>query len=85
MADIEKLLQSIRKTQKNVKFSKLEKICNHYFGVARQRGTSHVVYKMPWLGDPRVNIQKGKNGEAKPYQIKQVVAAIDKIKEMKND
>jgi hypothetical protein len=31
--------------------------------------------------DPRVNIQRGKNGEATPYQVKQVLAAIKKMEE----
>ncbi len=79
MLRIEKLLEAIKTNQKNIRFSDLTKICDHYFGYPRQQGTSHRVYKMPWEGDPRVNIQKGKNGKAKTYQIKQVIAAIDKI------
>ena len=79
MARIEKLLEYIRANPKNVRFSDLSKICDHYFE-PRQEGTSHRVYKTPWAGDPRVNIQKGKNGEAKAYQVKQVIAAIEKIK-----
>ncbi len=39
---------------------------------------SHRVYKMPWAGDPRVNIQNEK-GKAKVYQVKQVLKAIDKL------
>jgi hypothetical protein len=31
-----------------------------------------------WAGEPYVNIQN-KNGQAKPYQVKQVLAAIDKL------
>lgn len=80
MARIEKLLSAIRENPKNIRFSDLAKICEHYFGEPRQQGTSHKIYKMPWEGDPRVNIQKGKNGEAKTYQVKQVIAAIEKIK-----
>jgi hypothetical protein len=30
------------------------------------------------VGEPYVNIQN-KNGQAKPYQVKQVLAAIDKL------
>jgi hypothetical protein len=84
MAKIEKLLEAIRSNRKNVKFSNLAKLCDHYFGEPRQQGTSHRVYKMPWEGDPRVNIQEGKNGEAKVYQVKQVITAIDKIEEVEN-
>jgi hypothetical protein len=32
---------------------------------------------MPWAGDPHVNIQNDK-GKAKPYQVRQVLEAIDK-------
>jgi len=33
---------------------------------------------MPWQGDPRVNIQNDK-GKAKAYQVRQVVAAIERL------
>jgi hypothetical protein len=36
------------------------------------------VFKTPWPGDPRVNIQD-RQGKAKPYQVKQVLAAIDRL------
>jgi hypothetical protein len=42
---------------------------------------SHAVFKMPWPGDPRVNIQND-NGKAKPYQVRQVLKAIDKKEEL---
>ncbi|MGH3262174.1 MAG: hypothetical protein ACRDNS_09285 [Trebonia sp.] len=40
---------------------------------------AHLVYKTPWQGDPRVNIQRGKDGNAKAYQVRQVLDAIDKL------
>ncbi|OYV17001.1 MAG: hypothetical protein CG439_1880, partial [Methylococcaceae bacterium NSP1-2] len=36
------------------------------------------IFKMPWSGDPRINIQETK-GKAKAYQVKQVLLAIDKL------
>ncbi|MCR8526247.1 hypothetical protein NPM17_25495, partial [Escherichia coli] len=33
----------------------------------------HAVFKTPWTGDPRVNTQNS-NGQAKPYQVRQVLA-----------
>jgi len=33
---------------------------------------------MPWQGDPRINIQDA-SGKAKPYQVRQVLQAIDKL------
>jgi len=53
--------------------------CN--FGKPRIKG-SHHIFKTPWKGDPRINIQKeGKT--AKPYQVKLVLKALDKL-EVKN-
>jgi hypothetical protein len=51
----------------------------------RQDGTSHKVYKTPWQGDPRVNIQRGKNGNAKAYQVRQVLDAIARLEAEKNE
>jgi hypothetical protein len=43
-------------------------------------GSHNAIFKMPWSGDPRINLQN-KNGKAKPYQVKQAIAAIDRSKE----
>ena len=34
---------------------------------------------MPWPGDPRVNLQSGQGGMAKSYQVKQLLAAIERL------
>ncbi|RDH41420.1 toxin HicA [Zooshikella ganghwensis] len=85
MTRIERLIADWRKSPTNVRFSDLVKVCSHYFGEPRQQGTSHKVYKTPWPGDPRVNIQEGKGGKAKPYQVRQVLAAIEKLEGSSND
>jgi len=84
MSQIKKLIDQFQNNPKDVRFTDLVKVCNHYFGEPRQKGTSHCLYKTPWTGDPRVNIQE-KNGKAKIYQVKQVLAAIRKIEGMKDD
>ncbi|MFN6036329.1 MAG: toxin HicA [Dolichospermum sp.] len=78
MTQIKKILAELKNNPQNVNFIDLVKVCNHYFGEPRQQGTSHCVYKMPWGGDPRVNIQNDK-GKAKPYQVRQVLDAIEKL------
>jgi hypothetical protein len=78
MSQIEKLLRDIHKNPANVKFTDLCKICEYYFGEARQSGSSHRIYKTPWQGDPRVNIQNSQ-GKAKAYQVKQVLKAIERL------
>lgn len=82
MPSIQKILEKLKNNPKNVRFHDLSKVCEHYFGSPRQTG-SHLIYKTPWSGDPRVNIQK-KNGMAKPYQVKKVLEAIAKMEELEN-
>ena len=41
----------------NVKFDYLIKLCTNYFGSPRING-SHHIFKTPWQGDPRINIQR---------------------------
>lgn len=65
-------------TGREITFSDLVKVCDHYFGEPRQAGSSHRVYKTPWPGDPRVNIQNDK-GKAKRYQVRQVLKALEKL------
>jgi hypothetical protein len=71
-------LKQLKQNPANVNFTDLCKVCDHYFGKARQSGSSHRVYKTPWQGDPRVNIQNSK-GKAKSYQVKQVLKAIERL------
>ncbi len=80
MTTIKNIIALMNQSQKDVRFSDLCKVCNHYFGEPRQSGSSHRVYKMPWRGDPRVNIQNSK-GKAKSYQVKQVLKAIEKLED----
>ncbi|MEA1910254.1 MAG: toxin HicA [Spirochaetota bacterium] len=78
MNRISTLVRQLKQSQKNIQFSDLCRVCDHYFGKPRQSGSSHRVYKTPWQGDPRVNIQNNK-GKAKAYQVKQVLKAIERL------
>jgi hypothetical protein len=81
MASSQKILDQMQREPTSVRFSDLLKVCVE-FGEPRQSGSSHVIFKMPWPGDPRVNIQNDK-GRAKAYQVRQVLLAIEKLKEEK--
>jgi hypothetical protein len=83
MASIQDILNEMRNNPKGIRFNDLCKVCDSYFGPARQAGSSHRIYKTPWQGDPRVNIQNAK-GKAKPYQVRQVLQAIERL-EVKNE
>ncbi len=80
MATVSEMLKLMRQNPKGIRFADLRKICDHYFGDPRQKGSSHRVYKTPWQGDPRVNIQSTK-GKAKAYQVKQVLNAIRRLED----
>jgi len=78
VASVEEILALMKRNPKGVRFKDLCKVCDQYFGEARQMGSSHRVYRTPWQGDPRVNIQNSK-GKAKPYQVRQVLQAIQRL------
>ena len=77
MKAIEKIVEQMRENPKDVKFRDLCKVCDYYFGEPRPKG-SHRIYRTPWQGDPRINIQDD-NGKAKAYQVRQVLQAIEKL------
>ena len=78
MTKIDGIVIGMKRNPKNVRFVDLCKVCENYFGKPRNRGSSHKIYKTPWQGDPRINIQNHK-GKAKAYQVKQVLLAIEKM------
>lgn len=74
MSKADKLLESIRNNPKDVRFSDAVKVATSYFGSPRIDG-SHHVFTVP--GGQRVNLQSGKDGKAKGYQVEQLIVAID--------
>lgn len=84
MASIKKILEAMRREPRSVRFTDLLKVSIEHFGEPRQTASSHVLFKMPWSGDPRINIQNDK-GNAKAYPVRQVLLAIDKLKELRHE
>jgi hypothetical protein len=78
MTKIAEIITRMTQKPKGIRFSDLCKVCDHFFGEPRQSTGSHRVYKTPWQGDPRINIQNDK-GKAKLYQMKQVLLALEKL------
>lgn len=76
MRNIDEVVLQMRNNPGNIRFVDLCAVCDHYFGMARQKGSSHRIYKTPWQGDPRINIQNHK-GKAKSYRVKQLLKAIE--------
>jgi hypothetical protein len=78
MASIEQLIEELSEGRTNVRFAALVRICQEHFGCERVRG-SHHIFKTPWPGDPRINLQRD-GSKAKPYQVDQVIAALEHLK-----
>ena len=75
---IDEAIKELSGNEKNIRFKRLVSICTEIFGKPRVIG-SHHIFKTPWQGDPRINLQKEK-AKAKPYQVDQVLRALRKKK-----
>jgi len=78
MPGIQEILDLMKRNPNGVSYADLCKVCEFYFGKPRQPRGSHRIYRTPWQGDPRINIQNHK-GKAKAYQVKQVLRAIERL------
>ena len=79
MDSTDNIVKQLERNPNNVRFADLCKICEYYFGKARRK-SGHHIYKTPWQGDPRINIQND-NGKGKAYQVRQVAKAIKRLEE----
>lgn len=80
MTKREKLLEKAKRSPHNFRFADICKLAESYGWVfERQDGTSHKIYSHPRLGNEPgalMNFQE-KDGKAKPYQLKQLLNAIE--------
>ena len=67
----------------NISYRDLVSLCEERFGESRQKG-SHVIFKTGLSSDPLITLQSDSNGKAKPYQVRQVLKAIDAIEGVHN-
>lgn len=76
---IEEAIGEVEGNENHFRFSRLLAISNYFFGKARIVG-SHHIFKTPWTGDPRINLQRDK-ANAKPYQVRQVLRCLRRLKD----
>jgi hypothetical protein len=74
---IAEAIRELEENDTNIRFSRLLKICEEFFGKYRTKG-SHHIFKMPWAGNPRINLQKD-GAKAKIYQVEQVILCLKKL------
>ncbi len=79
MPNLSKVLAELEANVRNIRFERLVTICTAFFGEPRVTG-SHHIFKMPWAGDPRINIQRDRHsGKAKAEQVRAVIEALKKL------
>lgn len=82
MASCEKLLDKARRSPSNLTFDEICKLAEcEGFLAHPKNGTSHAVYTHPKLGNTPGSLMnfQSRKGKAKPYQVKQLLDAIDAI------
>lgn len=79
MSRCSKLLTKARRSPKNFAFNNIGKLAECYGFVLDRQSGSHMIYEHPAYPDVRMNFQKGRSGNAKPYQIRQLLAFIDEL------
>ena len=77
---LDEAIKALESRRTTIRFRMLVTLCASFFGEPRVRG-SHHIFKMPWPGDPRINLQED-DTNAKPYQVQQVVQALKKLRAM---
>jgi len=83
MANREKLLDKANNSPKNLRFEDLCALAEGYGWVFQRRSGSHHIYLNPRLGNAvgsMMNFQP-RDGKAKPTQVRQLLEAIEDLKE----
>ena len=77
MVKKQKLYQRLVNNQKNVKFNDFVTVVVAFGFILDRIKGSHHTYKHPNVTEAFLQLQPGKNGEAKPYQIKQFLSLVE--------
>lgn len=82
MASCEKLLDKARRSPHNLTFDEICKLAACEGWIAHPaNGSSHAVFTHPKLGNTAGSLMnfQSRKGKAKPYQVKQLLDAIDAV------
>lgn len=72
----DKLLEKARKNPQNLRFDELCTLAESFDFVRRKNSSGHRVYKRN--SEPKITITiQDLNGKAKPYQVKQLIRALE--------
>lgn len=79
MSPLDRIILNMGERVSDLRFEELYDLCEFFFGAPCQRGTGFAVFSMPWPDDPLLSIQD-QDGRARPHQVRQVIAAIERMK-----
>ena len=88
MSKCEKLLEKAKSSPNNLRFTELCKLAECYgFDFRRQDGTSHRIYSHTLLHSSAGGHQNFQDdgGKAVPYQVRQLLRAIDALDTLKDE
>jgi hypothetical protein len=75
MGKLEKIVEQMRNNPGGVRFNDLIQLCTAVFGEPEHKSGSHRKFRT--FGVRPLIVQPGRNGMAKPYQVKQVLKQLD--------
>ncbi len=79
MSKAEKRLEAIRTNPKNVRFEDLCSAAERLGFVHERTSGSHHIFRHPGPPAETLDLQPGKDGKAKPYQVDDFLEAIDRL------
>jgi hypothetical protein len=75
---VAKIAAAMRANPRNNRYDDLAKVCEHYFGPPA-RAANPTRYSRPPVRAILGSTSRSDHGQAKAYQVRQVLAAIDKL------
>jgi predicted RNA binding protein YcfA (HicA-like mRNA interferase family) len=75
MSKLEKTIEQMRSNPAGVRFDDLIRVCTAVFGKPERKVGSHRKFRTS--GARPLIVQPGRNGMAKPYQVKQILRQLD--------
>jgi predicted RNA binding protein YcfA (HicA-like mRNA interferase family) len=79
MSQAEKRLEAIRNNPKNVDFDELCWAATRSGFVLERTSGSHRIFRHPDDPEEMLDLQPGRDGKAKPYQVKDFLEALDRL------
>ncbi|WP_323670969.1 hypothetical protein [Candidatus Poriferisodalis multihospitum] len=78
MASLHKRIARMRRNPRNVSWVELAGVCDALFGKPVRITGSHRIYDVRWSAS-RLLVLQPRGSSAKPYQVRQVLQAIDEL------